>query len=43
VRTVLEHVGVPSEGVTIPPPPLRRQADGLSAEWAERFQAEVPA
>jgi LPS sulfotransferase NodH len=43
VRAVLEHIGVPAEGVRIPDPPLRRQADGLSAEWAERYRAAVPA
>ena len=39
VRGVLEHVGQPTD-VTIPDPPLRRQADGRSREWAERFLEE---
>jgi LPS sulfotransferase NodH len=43
VRAVLAHLGLDAEGVEIPDPPLRRQADSLSAEWTERFRAEVPA
>jgi LPS sulfotransferase NodH len=39
VRAVLEHVGVPGDGVAIPDPPMHRQADELSREWAERFEA----
>jgi LPS sulfotransferase NodH len=43
VCAVLEHVGVPSEGVEIPEPPMRRQADERSQEWVDRFREEVPA
>ena len=38
VRAVLDHVGVPSEGVAIPEPPMRRQADARSQEWVDRFR-----
>src|SRR5215210_736106 len=40
---VLEHVGVPSEGVEVPEPPMRRQSDHRSQEWVDRFREEVPA
>ena len=40
---VLEHIGVPVEGVEIPHPPMRRQADARSQEWVDRFREEVPA
>jgi LPS sulfotransferase NodH len=40
---VLEHIGVPSEGVRVPSPPLRRQADARSQEWVDRFRDEVAA
>ena len=40
---VLDHIGVPSEGVDVPEPPLRRQADHRSQEWVDRFRDEVPA
>jgi trehalose 2-sulfotransferase len=43
VCEVLDHIGVPSEGVEVPEPPLRRQADARSQEWVDRFQQEVPA
>jgi sulfate adenylyltransferase subunit 2 len=39
VRGVLEHIGAATDA-TIPDPPLRRQADGRSKEWAERFLEE---
>jgi LPS sulfotransferase NodH len=39
--TVLEHLGV--EPAEIPDPPLRRQGDGRSTRWVERYRAEVPA
>jgi trehalose 2-sulfotransferase len=39
---VLDHIGVPSAGVHVPEPPLRRQADARSQEWVDRFRAEVP-
>jgi trehalose 2-sulfotransferase len=40
---VLDHVGVPSAGVHVPEPPIRRQSDARSQEWVDRFRAEVPA
>jgi LPS sulfotransferase NodH len=40
---VLDHIGVPSEGVHVPEPPLRRQADARSQEWVDRSREEVPA
>jgi trehalose 2-sulfotransferase len=43
VREVLDHIGVPSEGVDVPEPPMRRQADARSQEWVDRFREEVPA
>jgi trehalose 2-sulfotransferase len=43
IRAVLDHVGVPSEGVPIPEPPLRRQADARSREWVDRFREVHPA
>jgi LPS sulfotransferase NodH len=42
VCRVLEHLGLPTD-VPIPEPPMRRQSDGLSREWAERYRDEVPA
>ena len=33
----------PREGVEIPHPPMRRQADARSQEWVDRFREEVPA
>ena len=42
VCRVLEHLGLPTD-VPIPEPPMRKQSDGLSAKWAERFRQEVPA
>lgn len=42
VCRVLEHLSLPTD-VPIPDPPMRRQSDGLSAEWAERYREEVPA
>jgi LPS sulfotransferase NodH len=39
---VLEHLDLPTD-VPIPDPPMRRQSDGLSDEWAERYREEVPA
>jgi len=41
IRAVLEHIGVPAEGVDIPEPPMRRQADARSQEWVDRFRDEV--
>ena len=40
---VLDHVGVPSEGIHVPEPPMRRQSDHRSQEWVDRFRDEVPA
>ena len=40
---VLEHVGVPSAGVHVPEPPMRRQADARSQEWVDRFRSEIAA
>lgn len=40
---VLDHIGVPSEGVHVPEPPMRRQADARSQDWVDRFKEEVPA
>jgi LPS sulfotransferase NodH len=42
VCRVLEHLGLPTD-VPIADPPMLRQSDGLSAEWAERYREEVPA
>jgi LPS sulfotransferase NodH len=39
----LDHIGVPSEGVPVPEPPMRRQSDARSQEWVDRFRDEVPA
>lgn len=38
---VLDHIGVPSEGVEVPEPPMRRQSDARSQEWVDRFRDEV--
>ena len=38
VAAVLEHVG--AGPAAIPEPPLRRQGDGRSARWVERFRSE---
>jgi LPS sulfotransferase NodH len=43
ICAVLDHVGVPSEGVSVPEPPMRRQSDARSQEWVDRFRDEVPA
>ena len=43
ICSVLDHIGVPSEGVHVPEPPLRRQSDVRSQEWVDRFRDEVPA
>jgi trehalose 2-sulfotransferase len=40
---VLDHIGVPSEGIGVPEPPMRRQSDGRSQEWVDRFRDEVAA
>jgi LPS sulfotransferase NodH len=38
---VLDHIGVPSEGVKVPEPPMRRQSDARSQEWVDRFRAHA--
>ena len=43
VRAVLDHVGIPHDGVEIPEPPMRRQADERSREWVDRFREEIAA
>ena len=44
VRRVLQLAGLPcGPEVAIPEPPLRRQADDRSREWATRYLMEVPA
>jgi len=40
---VLDHIGVPREGIEVPEPPMRRQSDARSQEWVDRFRDEVPA
>ena len=40
---VLDHIGVPSAGVHVPEPPMRRQADARSQEWVDRFRSEIAA
>jgi trehalose 2-sulfotransferase len=40
ICAVLDHVGVPSEGVSVPDPPMRRQADARSQEWVDRIREE---
>ena len=40
---VLDHIGVPSEGVHVPEPPMRRQSDSRSQEWVDRFREQVTA
>jgi len=42
LRRVLRFVGVEgADTLALPPPPLRRQSDGRSAEWVERYLLEV--
>ena len=43
VCEVLDHIGVPSAGIHVPEPPLRRQADARSQDWVDRFREEVAA
>lgn len=47
VRAVLRHLEIPfEESWSLPSPTMRRQADTLSAEWVERYEADraaVPA
>ena len=40
VRRVLAHLDLPTD-VPIPDPPMRRQSDGLSREWADRYREEA--
>lgn len=42
VRTVLRYLEIAeASAVTVPPPPLRRQADALSEDWGERFRRDA--
>ncbi|MEY2422425.1 MAG: trehalose 2-sulfotransferase [Acidimicrobiaceae bacterium] len=41
VRTVLQHIGVPDDDVAMPKPALVRQADGVSADYRDRFVADL--
>lgn len=44
VRAVLRHLEIPFDGSwTLPSPTMRRQSDGLSRAWAERYAAAAPA
>ncbi len=44
VRAVLRHLEIPfEESWSLPSPTMRRQADTLSAEWAERYESEAAA
>jgi len=38
VRRVLEFVGTPVEEIRLPPPTLRKLADGRSQEWEARYR-----
>jgi trehalose 2-sulfotransferase len=38
VRTVLGFLDIPANNVQLPPPGLRRQADGRSREWEARYR-----
>jgi LPS sulfotransferase NodH len=38
VRSVLTFLGLPAEGIKLPQPRLRRQADARSTEWEERYR-----
>jgi LPS sulfotransferase NodH len=40
VRTVLERIGVETDGVTVPDPAMERQADTLSDDWVARYFRE---
>jgi LPS sulfotransferase NodH len=35
----LDWLGVQAESLTLPPDGLRKQSDGVSAEWKQRFEA----
>jgi trehalose 2-sulfotransferase len=42
VRAVLRHLGIPeADHVSIPPPPLERQADDRTEQWVERYLQDV--
>ncbi|MFC5468954.1 Stf0 family sulfotransferase [Cohnella suwonensis] len=43
VRKVLAFLGIPSEGVTIPPPAFDRIADDVAEHWVQRFRKEIQA
>jgi LPS sulfotransferase NodH len=40
LRTVLAHLGVDGDGVTIPAPRTTQQADALNDEWVRRYERE---
>jgi len=41
VRQALTFLGLPADGLVVPPPALRRLADTESAEWERRFREEM--
>lgn len=43
VCRVLAHLGLDTEGVEIPAPPIDRQADTRTQRWVERFREQVAA
>jgi len=40
IRTILEHLELKAESVTITPPPLAKTGDDVSEEWVQRFREE---
>ena len=44
VREVIEWLGVPGgEAARVPPPKMRKQSNGRSAEWAQQYRADLAA
>lgn len=42
VKGVIEWLGIPgAESAEVPPPKMRRQSNGRSSEWGERYRAEL--
>ena len=41
IQTSLTYLGLPTDGLTFPPPALRRLSDDQSLEWEERFRREM--
>ena len=41
VGRVLVHLGLPEPAFTETDPPLRRQSDGISDEWAEAYRRGI--